>query len=103
MTTQVHDDIDDTLAERDDAYYAQPRTYSDDYPLDYNGYAVVSRPFIRIRADEIQPRDLLILDSGLSRVTAVTHHRLDNAVTVVHVTGPTNVVRATHEIVTVLR
>lgn len=77
--------------------------YTDTYSLDFNGYVVVSRPFTRVRADEVVSGDLLILDSGLSRVTHVTPCRLDNGVTVVHITGPTNIVRADYEIVTVLR
>lgn len=111
-----HMSTDDALTLRDAAYQTgvvdermgratipDDRGYTDTYPLDDNGWAAVSRPFMRIRADQVCQGDLLILDSGLSRVTYVYPYTLDNGVTVVHITGPTNIVRATHEVVTVLR
>ena len=83
--------------------HAEDRAYTESYPLDFNGYVAVSRPFIRIPASEVRRGDLLILDSGLSKVSYVTPYTLDNGVAVVHIQGPTNVVRADYETVTVLR
>lgn len=88
----------------------EARTYTDTYPLDFNGYVTVSRPFERITADEVQAGDLLVLDSGLSRVTAVTEYNVGAANgdrllnwPILHIAGATNIIRFPHEVVTVLR
>lgn len=84
-------------------------TYSATYPLDYNGYVTVARPAERVRADQVQAGDILLLDGYISQITLVTPMNLNgpreavNPWTVLHIAGAVNIVRFPHEVVTVLR
>jgi hypothetical protein len=73
-------------------------------PMDFNGYAPVARPAIRLTAAEVQVGDILLLDSFVTKVTAIEKKILmAPSWYALHIQGSYSIIRFPHETLSVIR
>lgn len=70
---------------------------------DFNGYVAIARPALRLRAQDVQVGDVLLLDGYVTRVDEIDREKTPCGCDVFHFKGALNVFRGWHETVSVIR